>query len=546
MLEVGEAVDGTALRRWVDLGLRALAERRDEINSLNVFPVPDGDTGTNLLVTLRSAAAELDTSAADAEDVATIVGALARGAFHGARGNSGVLLAQMLRGLADALDGAVVVDGAALGRAWRHAADLVTRALSCPAEGTIVSVLHAAADGAHAAGRSGSLVTVATAAADAAAEALQRTTAQLDVLAEAGVVDAGGLGLLLLLDAFVETVSGRRPDRAPIATSKPGAPARHGGHNGHEPRHGGDQDFEVMYFVEGSDTARMDTLRTRLDALGDSVAVVGDGAGIWSVHVHCCDAGAAVEAGLEAGRLHQVTVTCFALEAQQRIGVGPVASGAGSRSVLAVVAGDGTAELFEAEGAAIVRADDPITRRHLLDAIRRLGSRDVMVLPNGALPAQELVAVGAAARDHRREVMFLPCSSMVQGLASLAVHDPGREAADDAFAMSEAAAATRWGSLRIANERALTWVGTCEPGHSLGLSGHDVVVIEHDLVTAGASLLDKVLAAGGELVTMLVGFDAPDGLAERLTRHVNDRHPEVEVLVYRGGQRSDLLQLGVE
>ncbi|OOL26952.1 hypothetical protein GQ85_41835 [Rhodococcus rhodochrous] len=122
MLEVGEAVDGTALRRWVDLGLRALAERRDEINSLNVFPVPDGDTGTNLLVTLRSAAAELDTSAADAEDVATIVCALARGAFHGARGNSGVILAQMLRGLADALDRAVVVDGAELGRAWRHAA----------------------------------------------------------------------------------------------------------------------------------------------------------------------------------------------------------------------------------------------------------------------------------------------------------------------------------------------------------------------------------------------------------------------------------------
>ncbi|MEZ7238262.1 DAK2 domain-containing protein [Rhodococcus sp. GXMU-t2271] len=542
MLEVGEAVDGTALRRWVDLGLRVLAERRDEINSLNVFPVPDGDTGTNLLVTLRSAAAELDTSAADADDVATIVAALARGAFHGARGNSGVILAQMLRGLADALDGAVVVDATELGRALCHAADLVTGALSCPAEGTIVSVLHAAADGAHAAGGSGSLVTVATAAADAAAEAVQRTTAQLDVLAEAGVVDAGGLGLLLLLDAFVETVSGRRPDRAPIATSRPGAPARHVGHGLRDDG----QDFEVMYFVEDSDTTRMDVLRTRLDALGDSVAVVGDGAGTWSVHVHCCDAGAAVEAGLEAGRLHQVTVTCFALEAQQRIGVHPVGSGAGTRSVLAVVAGDGAAELFEAEGAAIVRADDPITRRHLLDAIRRLGSRDVMVLPNGALPAQELVAVGAAARDHRREVMFLPCSSMVQGLASLAVHDPGRDSADDAFAMSEAAAATRWGSLRIANERALTWVGTCEPGHSLGLSGHDVVVIEHDLVTAGASLLDKVLAAGGELVTMLVGLDAPDGLAEQLTRHVNDRHPEVEVLVYHGGQRSDLLQLGVE
>lgn len=154
--------------------------------------------------------------------------------------------------------------------------------------------------------------------------------------------------------------------------------------------------------------------------------------------------------------------------------------------------------------------------------------------------------MGAQARDGQREVMFLPCSSMVQGLASLAVHDSGRATVDDAFAMSEAAAATRWGSLRYATERALTWVGTCEPGDSLGLAGRDVVVIEHDLVAAGVSLLDKILAAGGELVTMLVGDGAPDGLAEQLTRHLDNRHPELEVVVYQGGQRSDLLQLGVE
>jgi uncharacterized protein len=202
--------------------------------------------------------------------------------------------------------------------------------------------------------------------------------------------------------------------------------------------------------------------------------------------------------------------------------------------------------LFETEGATVLRAETSIGPRRVLAAIRALPSRDVLVLPNGSLSAQDVVAVGARARDDHREVMFLPSSSMVQGLASLAVHDPSRATVDDAFAMSEAAAATRWGSLRFARERALTWVGTCEPGDSLGLSGHDVVVIEHDLVAAGVSLLDKILAVGGELVTMLVGADAPDDLAEQLTRHLDDHHPELEVVVYHGGQRSDLLQLGVE
>ncbi len=169
------------------------------------------------------------------------------------------------------------------------------------------------------------------------------------------------------------------------------------------------------------------------------------------------------------------------------------------------------------------------------------------MLPNGALhPVQDVVAVAPARGRDDRDVMFLPSSSVVQGLASLAVHDPMRATVDDAFAMSEAASCVRWGSLRYANERALTWVGTCEPGDSLGLAGHDVVVIEHDLVTAGASLLDRILAAGGELVTMLVGADAPDGLVEQLAAHLDRRHPEIDVVVYQGGQRSDLLQLGVE
>lgn len=554
LLGAEDTVDGRALRRWVEFGVEALEQRRAEINSLNVFPVPDGDTGNNLLITLQAAAARIGGPVDGALTASDVAEGLARGAFAGARGNSGIILAQALRGLADAIAGLTTVGARDLAAAFSNAATLVTGALSAPAKGTIVSVLEAAADGATrvASETDATVCDVAVASADAAADALQRTTTQLDVLAEAGVVDAGGLGLLVLLDCLVEVTTGTRPDRRMVlaGASRPVVEPE----IVDERSDSDQQEYEVMYLVGNSDDARIDALRSSLDALGDSVAIVAGESGCWSVHVHCCDPGAAVEAGLAAGSLSRIDITCFALESARRgCGDGPVVSapvraepaGEQSRAVLAVVGGEGAAELFEAEGARVLRAEE-ISVHELLEAIRALPSRDVLVLPNGALSAQDVVAVGARARRDDRDVMFLPSSSVVQGLASLAVHDPMRATVDDAFAMSEAAACVRWGSLRYANERALTWVGTCEPGDSLGLAGHDVVVIEHDLVTAGASLLDRILAAGGELVTMLVGADAPDGLVEQLAAHLDRRHPEIDVAVYQGGQRSDLLQLGVE
>jgi dihydroxyacetone kinase-like predicted kinase len=177
--------------------------------------------------------------------------------------------------------------------------------------------------------------------------------------------------------------------------------------------------------------------------------------------------------------------------------------------------------------------------------------RVVLVLPNGALPAPELVAVSMAARSggpgsEPREVLMLPSGSMVQGLAALAVHDGGRIAVDDAFAMSEAAAGTRWGAVRVAAERALTIVGTCAPGDGLGLVGHDVVVIDPDVRRAARTLLDRMLGLGGELVTLLLGADAPAGLAGALADHITATFPGVEVAAYAGGQPADLVQIGVE
>ncbi|MGW4365164.1 DAK2 domain-containing protein [Nocardia takedensis] len=557
MVHERDEIDGAALLRWGWTCLAGLEQRREEINALNVFPIADSDTGTNMLATMRSAVREAERLFEDepAESAATprdnadpsvreVAAAMARGATRGARGNSGIILSQVLRGLAEAGDGTRLTADA-LREALHRAAALVRRALSSPVEGTILTVLDCAAASA-AACPDTSAAEVALAAADGAAKALGDTPSQLGVLRAAGVVDAGARGLVVLLDSLVSLTRGEAPERPdylrvpveppvePGADADPAAPC-----------------FEVMYLLADSDETRVAALRDRLDELGDSVVVVGDGAHCWSTHVHCADAGAAVEAGLAAGTVSAIRIESFAVTAapdhphHPRIAAGmpetPV-----DRAVLAVAAGAGAVTLFEAGGAVVLGGEAPVTSAALLTAIRRMPNREVLVLPNGALPAHELVAVGVAARDIHRDVLLLPSGSMVQGLAALAVHDRGRIAVDDAFAMSEAAAATRWGSLRAAEHRALTMVGTCEPGDGLGLVGHDVVVIDRDVRAAGGVLLDRMLGLGGELVTLLMGADAPPELAVEFAAHIARGFPGVEVVVYPGGQQGDLVQIGVE
>ncbi|WP_280469942.1 DAK2 domain-containing protein [Nocardia brasiliensis] len=548
-------MDGTALLRWGRTCLDGLAHRRAEINALNVFPIPDADTGTNLLATMRAAmaAAEAIAAPSSAREVTAheVAAAMARGATIGARGNSGIILSQVLRGIAEAVrEGPLTA--ATLREALRRAAVLVRAALSVPIEGTILTVLDCAA--ASAAGDAEStLAEVALAAADGAAKALGETPSQLGVLRDAGVVDAGARGLVVLLDSLVSVTLGEVPSRPEYTPREPGMTQPEP-----EPSEttSPTPQYEVMYLLSDTDEARLATLRARLTELGDSVVVVGDGQGSWSAHVHCADAGAAVEAGLVAGRLSGIRIESFALarheplhDAAEQLVSGdelPVPEGPADRGILAVAAGDGAAALFEDAGAVVLDGDGPVTAAALLDAIRAMPNREVLVLPNGALPAHDLLAVGVAARDAHRDVLLLPSASVVQGLAALAVHDRGRIAVDDAFAMSEAAATTRWGALRAAAERALTMVGTCAAGDGLGLVGHDVVVIDHDVRAAGLTLLDRMLAFGGELVTLLMGAAAPDGLADALAAHIGERFPGVEVTVYSGGQHGDLVQIGVE
>ena len=549
---MSRTLDAALLERWAAAAVAALEGHRAEIDRINVFPVADRDTGTNMLLTMRAAAAGCG------RDDALVAAAetLARGALLGARGNSGVILSQVLRGVAEAVAAAEgPCAGAVLADALDRGARLAEKAVTRPQEGTVLTVLAAAADGA-AAARSDRLDAVAVAAVAAARTALRATPDQLPALGRAGVVDAGGLGLVVVLDALAALVTGRAPDDAPdaVADTAPlvGAPrasgshARADGHTGPDGRPG----YEVMYLLDGSDDGRAAALRAALDRLGDAVAVVGDGApdgaGTWNVHVHCTDIGAALEAGMAAGRPHGVRVVPLVDREPDAF---PRA-----RAVLAVVCGPETAELARAAGADVLVRDCPppddaatdADEALLAEAVAGTGARHVaLVTCDAALtPAAERVA--GTARRAGQEVVVVPSASVVAGLAALAVHDPGRHAGDDVVAMTEAAAGTRSGALQVADATALTWAGPCAPGDVLGLIDGEVVLIAPDLSVGALWLASRMLTAGGELVTVLLGDGVADALADGLVAQLRREHPEVDVVVHRGARPGHPLELGVE
>jgi DAK2 domain fusion protein YloV len=536
-----QALDAAAIRRWAAVAVRSLDAQREAIDRINVFPVADGDTGSNLLSTMRAALESLLRAPVDERSEAgTALAVLAKGALAGARGNSGVIVSQMLRGLAETLRDTDQAGAGELSKAMVRAAELAAEAVAEPRPGTMLTILTAAAAAARRR-RNDALHEVTAAAARAAAEALALTPQQLDVLAEAGVVDAGGRGVLVLLESLVTVVNERDEPVVPYsnAISSPVA-AREAGST--------EFGYEVMYLLDSTTEEKTTALRDTLGQLGDCVSVVGDGAELWTVHVHTNDIGAAIEAGVESGRPHRIMVARFA-DAQ-----GAPSRFGRDRVVVIPARGAGVAALFRTEGALVLEigdTDEPDVW-DLLNLITSTGASQVTVLPGD----DSLVGIADEAATRAvaggQDVVVIPCLSPVQALAALAVHDPARRAGDDVVAMAEASAATRRGELVVASADAITWIGPCRAGDLLGFADGDVMRIEHgpatpEMLVAGATaVVDRMLAAGGELVTAMVGAQAPDHLAEALEKHLRTEHPAVEFVAYRGSQRDSVLMLGVE
>jgi DAK2 domain fusion protein YloV len=540
---------GTVLR-FVDIATDALAEAREEIDALNVYPVPDGDTGTNMYLTVSAArdAIRDATGGRPDADLGPALAALSRGALLGARGNSGVILSQMLGAIAHRLAEKQPEERNAtvVAEAIRRATDASYAAVGQPVEGTILTVARAAADAAEerAADDSARARDVFAAAAAAAREALARTPEQLAVLRDAGVVDAGGRGLSVVLDAAETVLTGRRPPRVQTTIGQPRIPV---------PVLSDDLDgdltpdgpsYEVMYLLDADDE-RIPELRRALAPLGDSLVIVGD-EGLFNVHVHVDDVGAAIEAGIRAGRPHRVRVTHFAEQvarARQR------SSERKGRRIVAVSAGPGLADLFARAGAVVVEGGPgrrPSTGQ-LLEAITGCGAEEVVVLPNDpdSVRAAE-IAARTAETDEGVRVSVIPTQAQVQGLAALAVHEPGRSFEADVLEMTATARHARHGAVTVAARRAITMAGPCEPGDVLGVVAGDFAVIGDDLDAVGTDVLERLLAGGGELITFVSGVDDTDGLAARCAAYVEERHPHVDVVVYHGGQERYPLLMSVE
>ena len=571
-----ERLDAHAARRWALATRSAFAAHRAEMDDLNVFPVPDGDTGTNLYITLHSAleaAREpgpvLPGSGPGVEGtLAGDAATLARATLLAARGNSGVILSQLVRGLSEVigesptlpghagqgaddvgrLDG---MDGPTLARALRRASDLAYASVTRPVQGTILSVAAAAADAAELAAATGAdLSTVAHVSLSAAGVALAATTAQLPVLARAGVVDAGGMGYVLVLEALEQVIAGEPSgDRGPLhqANLSPGA-LRAAAHPGNELGDRGRYEpgapaYEVMYLLSDSDDEAVARLRARLDELGDCVLVVG-GADLWNVHVHVNDVGAAIQAGIQAGRPHRIAVTHFGDQQRARTS----GSSRGPVAVVACAAGEGLAEVFRAAGAVTV-FNGPGRRAsagQLLDAIGSAGSRCVIVLPNEKDTLLAAEAAATAAAEAGLEVHVVRSRSAVQGIAALAVFEPTASGRNNLIAMTGAATATRYGAVSVAGKESLTSVGRCQRGDIVGVVDGDVVVVGKDVAQVGAQVAACLLAGGGELLTVISGAGSRPELPALVADAARAGHGDLEVAIIDGGQATYPLLLGVE
>jgi DAK2 domain fusion protein YloV len=525
---------------------------RDRINRLNVYPVPDGDTGTNMALTLESVTDALPPPGE--RTMERVADAISLGSLMGARGNSGVILSQILRGLADAVRAADGVDGAVLVDGLGRAADGAYRAVETPVEGTILTVVRAAADGAAASGDTG-LVAVLDAARAAGADALARTPDLLPVLKAAGVVDSGGTGLLLMLDAFLHVVAGRdlpAPPAGPTAASAGSATGTGDGAGGDRSAAPGCR-YEVMYLLEAADES-IPSFRSVWAGIGDSIVVVG-GDGMYNCHIHTDDIGAAVEAALEAGRPRKIRVSDLWDEVEEERWVRDASSGPAEPedlrpvacAVVAVCSGEGVRRIFLSLGVGRTvvggQSMNPSTAE-LLAAIDEVPADEVIVLPNN----KNVVAVAeSAAAAASKTVRVVPTRTIPEGLAALLDYDPEDDADHNAGAMAAASARVVAGEVTRAVRASVSDAGPIAEGDYIGLSADGIRSVAPGLSEAATALLDVLVdPAHHDIVTVITGDGSTAADTRRITSWLAEEHADLAVEVHQGGQPLYPYLFGVE
>ncbi len=526
--------DLESLRALARGALASLELSRQRIDDLNVYPVPDGDTGTNLALTTRGIVEALEQ--AGATDRPTLAREATRAALMSARGNSGVILSQIVRGAAEALGAAETIDSSTVARAFRAASDEAYRAVRKPVEGTMLTVSRELAEAAEErACRDVEPPQLLRSLVEHGEEAVARTTEQLDVLREAGVVDAGGAGLVELVRGLAATASGE-PLAEPPARLEPPLEAVH-----QEPSR---YRYCTTFVVEGGDLD-LESLEAEVEKLGDSLLVVGDRDAL-KIHVHTDDPGAALSVGTRVGTIEGVEIADMHRQTEQREQrlLAALPGGASRSGVVAVVAGAGNRRLFEDLGAGKVleggQTMNPSTA-DLLEAVDAVGADEAVLLPNNK---NVLMAAEQAARVAGKPVQVVPTESIPAGLAALVAFNGERSAEENAAAMGEALRQVVTGEVAVASRESTVDGVTVREGDYLALLNGDAVAASSSFDEVTRSLLDRLLAEPRDLLTVLTGEDAPplNGVLDELAA----RHPDLELDLHEGGQPHYPLLLSVE
>ncbi|QGG94833.1 DAK2 domain-containing protein [Actinomarinicola tropica] len=550
-MTVLESLDAAALGDVMARFRDALRAHQAAINRLNVYPVPDGDTGTNMALTLESVVAEMDGAG---DDLAAVCQAISHGSLMGARGNSGVILSQVMRGFTGVVRDAGTVDGQVVAQALVAAAESAYGAVMRPVEGTILTVVREASEAAAAAaGRGASLVEVLDAARQEGGESLSRTPQLLPVLAEAGVVDAGGSGFLLLLDAMLHVVDGR-PVPEPtedegIVSDHPHLVTEHG-HHDHDDV--GDLRYEVMYFLEAPDES-IPAFKDVWAGIGDSIVVVG-GDGIWNCHIHTDDIGAAIEAAIDCGKPRNIRVTDLLEQVEEERWVRDAAAVPGEPAaapevpcaVVAVATGGGVRRLLGSLGVHHVVAGgqsmNPSTAQ-LLEAVEAAPAGEVVILPNN----KNIVAVANQVdAQTTKTVTVVPTHSVAQGLATLLAYDPHSTAAANASSMAEVASGVTIGEVTTAVRDSTCDAGPITAGDFIGIAADGILAVSTELASAAIGLLERIVHDEHEIVGILEGEGATAAVTRRITEWLREHRPEIEVEIHNGGQPLYPYQFGVE
>ena len=565
---VFDAGDLIALIRGFRDALRA---NQEAVNRLNVYPVPDGDTGTNMALTLESVVAELDGAAQKAgwtqpsqADMATVCQAISHGSLMGARGNSGVILSQILRGLAGGCRELEKVGAVDFAAALTAASTAAYGAVMKPIEGTILTVVRSAAEGAaDAVGTGASLLGVLEAARMSAGVALAQTPELLPVLKNAGVVDAGGAGFCLLLDAALALLDGRYIPavEAPGGTMPESRVTSRRSSDAAEPRGGvpgiADLRYEVMYFLEAPDSS-IAGFKDAWASIGDSIVVVG-GDGIWNCHIHTDDIGAAIEAAIDIGKPRKIRVTDILEEVEEERWVREATEAGGvleepphvhtpcATAVVAVATGDGIRRLFYSLGVQQVvtggQSMNPSTAQ-LLEAVEAAPAASVMILPNNKniIPVAEQVAPLTS-----KTVRVIGTRGVAEGLAAAMQYDPEGTADVNASAMRSASASIVSGEITKAVRDSSSDAGPISEGDHLGIAQNGgIVVVQRQLVDACTGLLDVLVSKSHEIVTVIEGEGASASVTRAITEWLADNRPDTVAEVHHGGQPLYPYLFGVE